>query len=478
MRTTDTQEATDPIARLEADVLRFTPSRGWQIVVVTFPATPDSDVVIPHSLTVDTPEAVNYQVLQTNVPQAIYHAPTSTWTHSEIRLRSTTGNGQAVVLLTTSKVTNPKLGLFDTANNTLWKMGGITFTTDTMTMTDGTIRFVNGFTSYTMTSSSTAFSISGSRIVIPATSGSVTMTLGSATVGGNGSRFAGSSTMTGVFQNIGAGSLAMGVVSATLTADQNDYAPTGIATCGMLLLSPSGASRVISGISSDLTYSGWAKTGRHLTVVNNAAALDLTLSHLGAGSSAGNRFNLPHGQNLVLGPGEGATFIYNGTNWSLANKNAAYTGVGLKFPSTQVPSSDANTLDDYEEGTFTPGVLFGGSATGLTYNSQTGRYIKIGSLVVCWIRLDIDQKGSSTGTATLTGLPFTVLNENTQLGGGVATRFAAMSGLTGFPGIRLNANATTGTFITGGATGSADLTDANFNNSASMYLTVSYNASA
>ena len=47
------------------------------------------------------------------------------------------------------------------------------------------------------------------------------------------------------------------------------------------------------------------------------------------------------------------------------------------FPATQNASSNANTLDDYEEGTFSP--TFGGW-TG-EYSQQTGTYIKIGRFV-------------------------------------------------------------------------------------------------
>ena len=38
------------------------------------------------------------------------------------------------------------------------------------------------------------------------------------------------------------------------------------------------------------------------------------------------------------------------------------TGGQIAFPATAVPSADANTLDDYEEGTFTPTILLGGTA--------------------------------------------------------------------------------------------------------------------
>ena len=86
-------------------------------------------------------------------------------------------------------------------------------------------------------------------------------------------------------------------------------------------------------------------------------------------------------------------------------------GGQLGFPATQNPSSDANTLDDYEEGTWTPALTFGGAAVGMTATAQTlGRYTKIGNMVAVYFRHQLSAKGSSTGTAVIGGLPFTSNN--------------------------------------------------------------------
>lgn len=73
---------------------------------------------------------------------------------------------------------------------------------------------------------------------------------------------------------------------------------------------------------------------------------------------------------------------------------------GVVFPATQVPSADANTLDDYEEGTWTPAV--GGTAT---YTGQTGTYTKVGRLVRFSFDLTINAIGTGSTTA-VSGLPF------------------------------------------------------------------------
>jgi hypothetical protein len=76
----------------------------------------------------------------------------------------------------------------------------------------------------------------------------------------------------------------------------------------------------------------------------------------------------------------------------------------ITFPAAQNASTDANTLDDYEEGTWTPSV--GGTAT---YITQVGQYTKIGRVVYVRLSMQIDAIGSGS-TSDIGGLPFTSLN--------------------------------------------------------------------
>jgi hypothetical protein len=77
-------------------------------------------------------------------------------------------------------------------------------------------------------------------------------------------------------------------------------------------------------------------------------------------------------------------------------------GIGITFPATQSASSNANTLDDYEEGTWTPSI--GGTAT---YGDQIGRYTKIGRLVIVDYILGITTRGTGS-TTDISGLPFAI----------------------------------------------------------------------
>lgn len=82
---------------------------------------------------------------------------------------------------------------------------------------------------------------------------------------------------------------------------------------------------------------------------------------------------------------------------------------GLSFPATQVPCSDANTLDDYEEGTWTPYIAGNlGGDSGQVYAQQIGYYTKVGNLVTCYFRVALSTKGTLNGGACgLNGWPFT-----------------------------------------------------------------------
>jgi len=101
----------------------------------------------------------------------------------------------------------------------------------------------------------------------------------------------------------------------------------------------------------------------------------------------------------VASVNKGTTFVLEGGTSS--------AGTGIAFPATQSASTDANTLDDYEEGIWTPTLSSSGTApTVSTYDGRFGRYIKIGGQVtaICYIRATISSIGS--GNPSITGLPF------------------------------------------------------------------------
>jgi hypothetical protein len=96
-----------------------------------------------------------------------------------------------------------------------------------------------------------------------------------------------------------------------------------------------------------------------------------------------------------------------GKGTSLALEGAtSQNGTGITFPATQSASSDANTLDDYEEGTWTP-TAFGATTAGTTtYTLQSGTYTKIGRKVFCNLECTWTAQ-TGTGALKVGGLPFT-----------------------------------------------------------------------
>jgi uncharacterized protein DUF2793 len=107
----------------------------------------------------------------------------------------------------------------------------------------------------------------------------------------------------------------------------------------------------------------------------------------------------------------------NGSTWYEALNIAQASGLvtlpkgQLAFPATQNPSANVNTLDDYEEGTWTPTLMFSLATTGITYATQLGRYTKIGRLVIATGNILLTSKGSASGAAQIGNLPFSSAND-------------------------------------------------------------------
>ena len=179
-------------------------------------------------------------------------------------------------------------------------------------------------------------------------------------------------------------------------------------------------------VTGTVSASGLLSANANLKVVNGAndfgtIQLGTSASYVVTGGStySGYRFEVPSGSNQY-------DFQQGGTTRALINAfgiglgaTTPSSGTGITFPATQSASSNANTLDDYEEGYWTPDLRFGGANTGITYQSYNaqGFYYKIGGVVFFSCTQYLSSKGSATGSATVAGLPFTSTQGN---GGRVA----------------------------------------------------------
>ena len=197
------------------------------------------------------------------------------------------------------------------------------------------------------------------------------------------------------------------------------------------------------------------------TVASNSTllAFDVTVPSAVGVASVGTAVTAPRRDHVHPGVTGGGTVVdeaitrYNGTSgnslqgYSSLSPTISDAGIisltsgALKFPDPAISSSDLNTLDDYEEGTWIP-IISDTSLTDkdATYSIRKGTYVKIGKLVRCQFRLKITGFGTLTTTsgAYLIGMPFPAANvANTEspgylgYGDGLAiTALAHISGIT------------------------------------------------
>jgi hypothetical protein len=205
-----------------------------------------------------------------------------------------------------------------------------------------------------------------------------------------------------------------------------------------------------------------------VTQYKNAAGETHTI---GSETSAGNAgFGGSSAYGLCIYAGGTTRDISFGTNGTERIRIPSDAG-GIRFPATQVASSNANTLDDYEEGTWTPTLVFGSGSTGITYNARNGRYTKIGNYVFATGFVNLSSKGSSAGDATFTGLPFSADETNRSYGGN--GQFDA--GGSSVPvSVQVLAFGTTAYNRYGNGNNFLGLTEANFTNTSAYFFNAVY----
>ena len=113
----------------------------------------------------------------------------------------------------------------------------------------------------------------------------------------------------------------------------------------------------------------------------------------------------------------------------------------LKFPASQNASSDPNTLDDYEEGTWTPTFRSDGDNALITF-STSARYIKIGTYVYFTILATRNQSSVTSGTLYMQSLPFTSVSSSPTI---------QLGGVSWFDNGNVTTDYTTMTYVEGGS---------------------------
>ena len=206
------------------------------------------------------------------------------------------------------------------------------------------------------------------------------------------------------------------------------------------------------------------------------------LLHTLAASSGGNYGQISNtGTNWALGYGASQSTVGTQSviwdssgNLSLASGNLVMStaGKGIDFSATASGSGTMTSelLADYEEGTFTIGLEFGGASTGMTTNANTGKYTKIGRQVTVTGYLALTNKGSATGDALITGLPFLINSY-----GGLSIYLNAIT-FADFPmGYSNNGTSTIPLRECTNAGVTSSLTDSDFANNSEIIFTMTYN---
>jgi len=158
---------------------------------------------------------------------------------------------------------------------------------------------------------------------------------------------------------------------------------------------------------------------------------------------------------------------------STGNLIIGTAGKGIDFSATTSGSGTMTSelLADYEEGTWTPTVYFGGTTVGVTYTTQAGTYTKIGNVVRITANIILSSKGSSTTYAEIRGIPF---NGPSVLGNGasVVPYYGSMLGLTG--AMTVDVYSIQISLRIFGAVQPSSVQDTNFTNTSSLNFTCTY----
>ena len=185
-----------------------------------------------------------------------------------------------------------------------------------------------------------------------------------------------------------------------------------------------------------------------LTTISTATVNGVTNCTFRSSDNATSSFYIGHGSggisNLVsdsalgFGFNSGGTYteraridtsgrLLVGTVTGNANGGILQLSSGITFPATAVAASDANTLDDYEEGTFTA-TLRGSTTDPSNPVTSTARYTKTGNVVYVQVSFDGVNTTGAAGNITITGLPITPATGHRYIGSVFSSDIATFTG--------------------------------------------------
>lgn len=203
--------------------------------------------------------------------------------------------------------------------------------------------------------------------------------------------------------NIGNASGTNTVLGATTFSQAGTFSSTLTVGSTFKVNSPTNANGRIAAINGFLELEG-AAGAAGIELKNNTSG---SYSYLSV--EAGDVYQLYAAGTIALYAGATLAGTFASTGLTIPGTLGVTTGAavggatpgtgGLAFPATAVAVADPNTLDDYEEGTWTP------VGNGITFSSATGIYTKVGRKVT--VQFDVTWPSTAdAGSSEFTGLPF------------------------------------------------------------------------
>ena len=117
-----------------------------------------------------------------------------------------------------------------------------------------------------------------------------------------------------------------------------------------------------------------------------------------------------NGNEIKVSSGNGDSNGIEFWDYTGTNKRCQIDGHGIKF---NTDTAEANALDDYEEGSFTPFIRTANNTTEPSYSHRVGLYTKVGRLVTYAMRITTSgELSTGSGGTQIHGLPFNAMNWN------------------------------------------------------------------
>jgi hypothetical protein len=183
-----------------------------------------------------------------------------------------------------------------------------------------------------------------------------------------------------------------GLVSVTNTGTGNNVLATAPTIASLNLTTALTIASAAGTVGQALTSGGSGNAPTWSTIAATPGGSTTQVQYNNAGAFGG-----------ISGVTTDGTRMTASTTIGVGAATPSTSGAGITFPATQSASSNANTLDDYEEGTWTPSL--GGTSTG----TFTGTYVKVGKLVTLYSDISVALIGTGS-TTQITGIPFTAIS--------------------------------------------------------------------